>query len=87
MTFSSYLVALFITYHGGSENRTKWIALSSFGVGFGSLSLAFSYFSVKSYESEVKTLSIADASAMLGYSLGYAIRAPQYKSSQNRPGI
>ncbi|XP_005382267.1 PREDICTED: solute carrier organic anion transporter family member 6A1 [Chinchilla lanigera] len=142
---SSCLVAVFIAYYGGSGNRIKWIAFSSFLVGFGSLLLAFPYFGVKSYESEVKTedicsttkildpclrskssfqakyvtffalgqivqgmagmplyilgitflddnvythssgiyLGIADAAAILGYALGYAIGAPQLESSQN----
>uniref|UniRef100_H0UXC1 Solute carrier organic anion transporter family member n=1 Tax=Cavia porcellus TaxID=10141 RepID=H0UXC1_CAVPO len=44
-----------------SGNRVKWIALSSFLVGFGSLLLAFPYFSVKHFESEAKIEDICSA--------------------------
>ncbi|EHB07379.1 Solute carrier organic anion transporter family member 6A1 [Heterocephalus glaber] len=60
---SSCLLALFIAYYGGNGSRTKWIALSSFLVGFGSLLLAFPYFGVKKYESEVKTEGTAKIKA------------------------
>ncbi|KFO36893.1 Solute carrier organic anion transporter family member 6A1 [Fukomys damarensis] len=80
---SSCLMVLFIAYYGGSGNRTKWIALSSFLVGLGSLLLAFPYFGGRKYKSQVKTEGTADAATILGYALGLALGAPQPKSSQN----
>ena len=52
---SSCLVVLFISYYGGRGNKLRWITLSSFLVGFGSLLFAFPYTVGESYEVDVAT--------------------------------
>ncbi|XP_053423348.1 solute carrier organic anion transporter family member 6A1 [Nycticebus coucang] len=51
---SSGLVAIFIAYYGGGQRRMRWIALSSFLVGFGSLLFAFPYFNSGHIQQEVE---------------------------------
>lgn len=42
---SSCLIVVFISYYGGRGNIPRWITVSSFLIGFGSLLCAFPYFS------------------------------------------
>ncbi|XP_058132676.1 solute carrier organic anion transporter family member 6A1 isoform X2 [Dasypus novemcinctus] len=46
---SSCLVVVFISYYAERGNRPRWITVSSFFVGFGSLLFAFPYFSIGNY--------------------------------------
>ncbi|XP_024419047.2 solute carrier organic anion transporter family member 6A1 [Desmodus rotundus] len=55
---SSCLVVLFISYYGGRGNKLRWITLSSFLVGFGSLLFAFPYTVGESYKVDVATEDI-----------------------------
>ncbi|XP_041607025.1 solute carrier organic anion transporter family member 6A1 [Vulpes lagopus] len=50
---SSCLIVVFISYYGGKGNIPRWITLSSFLVGFGSLLFAFPYFSDGNYQSSI----------------------------------
>lgn len=52
---SSCLVVVFIAYYGGRGNILKWIIVSSFLVGFGSLLFAFPYFHGEDYQLDIET--------------------------------
>ncbi|XP_064334855.1 solute carrier organic anion transporter family member 6A1 [Camelus dromedarius] len=52
------LVVVFIAYCGGKGNIPRWIAVSSFLVGFGSLLFAFPYLSGRNYQMNVVTEDI-----------------------------
>ncbi|XP_028005625.2 solute carrier organic anion transporter family member 6A1 isoform X5 [Eptesicus fuscus] len=73
---SSCLVVVFVAYYGGRGNILKWIIVSSFLVGFGSLLFAFPYFHGEDYQLDIETEGILEASVTIGYALGYAIAAP-----------
>ncbi|XP_037656817.1 solute carrier organic anion transporter family member 6A1 [Choloepus didactylus] len=47
---SSCLVVVFIAYYGGRGNRPRWIAVSSFIIGFGTLLFSFPYFTGENYQ-------------------------------------
>ncbi|XP_061280457.1 solute carrier organic anion transporter family member 6A1 isoform X1 [Bos javanicus] len=51
---SSCLVVVFIAYYGGKGNIPRWITVSSFLVGSGSLLFAFPYFSVEDSQMNVE---------------------------------
>ncbi|KAM5298203.1 solute carrier organic anion transporter family member 6A1-like [Ctenodactylus gundi] len=51
---TSCLVAVFIAYYGGRGNRLKWIALSSFLLGFASFLLALPFLTGKRYVPDVQ---------------------------------
>ncbi|XP_055286351.1 solute carrier organic anion transporter family member 6A1 [Moschus berezovskii] len=51
---SSCLVVVFIAYYGGKGNIPRWITVSSFLVGSGSLLFAFPYFSVEDSQMKVE---------------------------------
>uniref|UniRef100_A0A4W2F631 Kazal-like domain-containing protein n=1 Tax=Bos indicus x Bos taurus TaxID=30522 RepID=A0A4W2F631_BOBOX len=78
---SSCLVVVFIAYYGGKGNIPRWITVSSFLVGSGSLLFAFPYFSVEDSQMNVEFEGIVEAVGILGYSLGYTIGAPLIKVS------
>uniref|UniRef100_A0A8C6CF40 Kazal-like domain-containing protein n=1 Tax=Moschus moschiferus TaxID=68415 RepID=A0A8C6CF40_MOSMO len=78
---SSCLVVVFIAYYGGKGNIPRWITVSSFLVGSGSLLFAFPYFSVEDSQMKVEFEGIVEAVGILGYSLGYTIGAPLIKVS------
>lgn len=52
---SSCLVVLFIAYYGGRGNILHWFSVSSFLIGFGSLLLAYPYFSGEDYQLKIET--------------------------------
>lgn len=52
---SSCLVVLFISYYGGRGKVLKWITVSSFLIGFGSLLYAFPYTIGENYELDIET--------------------------------
>uniref|UniRef100_A0A8D2DHL0 Solute carrier organic anion transporter family member 6A1 n=1 Tax=Sciurus vulgaris TaxID=55149 RepID=A0A8D2DHL0_SCIVU len=47
---SSCMVAIFVAYYGARGSRTRWVALSSFLIGVGSLLLAYPYLSVQNLQ-------------------------------------
>ncbi|XP_070269844.1 solute carrier organic anion transporter family member 6A1 [Myotis yumanensis] len=51
---SSCLVVVFIAYYGRKGNILKWITVSSFLVGFGSLLFAFPYFHGENYQLDIE---------------------------------
>ncbi|XP_005866532.1 PREDICTED: solute carrier organic anion transporter family member 6A1 [Myotis brandtii] len=51
---SSCLVVVFIAYYGRKGNILKWITVSSFLVGFGSLLFAFPHFHGESYQLDIE---------------------------------
>ncbi|ELK36635.1 Solute carrier organic anion transporter family member 4C1 [Myotis davidii] len=52
---SSCLAVVFIAYYGRKGNILKWITVSSFLVGFGSLLFAFPYFHGENYQLDIET--------------------------------
>ncbi|XP_036888307.1 solute carrier organic anion transporter family member 6A1 [Sturnira hondurensis] len=55
---SSCLVFLWISYYGGRGNILKWLTLSSFLIGFGSLLFGFSYTIGENYQLNIETEDI-----------------------------
>ncbi|XP_054445326.1 solute carrier organic anion transporter family member 6A1 [Pteronotus mesoamericanus] len=55
---SSCLVVVFISYYGGRGNTIRWIVVSSFLIGFGSLLFAFPYYSGENYQLNIETEDI-----------------------------
>ncbi|XP_004420583.1 PREDICTED: solute carrier organic anion transporter family member 6A1 [Ceratotherium simum simum] len=55
---SSCLVGVFMAYYGGRGNIPRWITVSSFLIGFGSLLFAFPYFSGEDFPLNVETEDI-----------------------------
>ena len=51
---SSCLLVVFIAYYGGKGNIPRWITVSSFLVGYGSLLFAFPYFNVEDSQMNVE---------------------------------
>ncbi|XP_045427675.1 solute carrier organic anion transporter family member 6A1 [Pipistrellus kuhlii] len=73
---SSCLVVLFIAHYGGRGNILRWLSVSSFLVGFGSLLLAYPYFRGQDYQLKIETEGLMEASVTIGYAFGHAIVAP-----------
>ncbi|XP_062943663.1 uncharacterized protein LOC134370492 [Cynocephalus volans] len=80
---SSGLIAIFVAHCGGRAKRTTGMAVSSFLIGVGSLFFAFPFFNNRNYEFKVEIEGLAEASGVVGYSLGYVIAAPFLKASEN----
>ncbi|XP_006755211.1 PREDICTED: solute carrier organic anion transporter family member 6A1, partial [Myotis davidii] len=57
---SSCLAVVFIAYYGRKGNILKWITVSSFLVGFGSLLFAFPYFHGENYQLDIETEDICE---------------------------
>ncbi|XP_054571010.1 solute carrier organic anion transporter family member 6A1 isoform X2 [Eptesicus fuscus] len=62
---SSCLVVVFVAYYGGRGNILKWIIVSSFLVGFGSLLFAFPYFHGEDYQLDIETEDICEETKSL----------------------
>uniref|UniRef100_A0A8C5XAS6 Solute carrier organic anion transporter family member 6A1 n=1 Tax=Microcebus murinus TaxID=30608 RepID=A0A8C5XAS6_MICMU len=73
---SSGLVAIFIAYYGERDSKIKWIVVSSFLLGFGSLLFALPFINSRYNQQRAEIEGIADASSTLGYALGYVLGAP-----------
>uniref|UniRef100_A0A8C8ZMF7 Solute carrier organic anion transporter family member 6A1 n=1 Tax=Prolemur simus TaxID=1328070 RepID=A0A8C8ZMF7_PROSS len=80
---SSGLVAIFVAFYGEGNKKIKWIVVSSFLIGFGSLLFAYPFINSRYNQQKVEIEGIADASSTLGYALGYVIGAPLVQVSEN----
>nr|XP_012628977.1 solute carrier organic anion transporter family member 6A1 isoform X3 [Microcebus murinus] len=79
---SSGLVAIFIAYYGERDSKIKWIVVSSFLLGFGSLLFALPFINSRYNQQRAEIEGIADASSTLGYALGYVLGAPLVQTSK-----
>ncbi|XP_012877471.1 PREDICTED: solute carrier organic anion transporter family member 6A1 [Dipodomys ordii] len=64
---TSCLAALFIAYYGGKGNRARWIACSSFLIGFGSFLFAVPYFSAKIHRSMLEIEDICQENKNINF--------------------